>query len=187
MQRVGWAVEREGQNGIFFPNFKEFNVPKTDAERARDYRKRGVTGSSRRERDEKGENVTPRGREEGYISPTSSKTTPTSTSKAKPPSGRGLNGKGDEARRVLAFLNEKVGKAFHPTGANLELIAARLREGYTEGQCRQVVVRKAREWAEDDKMAQYLRPATLFNREKFNQYAGELVVALGEIEGGSNG
>lgn len=90
-----------------------------------------------------------------------------------------MNGAGEAARAVLGFLNEKAGKAFQPTSANLDLIVARLKEGYTEGQCRQVIVRKVREWAADEKMAAYLRPATLFNREKFNQYAGELVVQEG--------
>lgn len=81
----------------------------------------------------------------------------------------------EDAREVLAFLNEKAGKAFQPTDVNLALIEGRLKEGYTAGQCRQVVVRKLREWKDDDIMRGYLRPATLFNREKFNQYAGELV------------
>ena len=43
-------------------------------------------------------------------------------------------------------------------------------------ECRAVVALKCREWGQDDKMEKYLRPATLFNREKFNQYAGELEV-----------
>lgn len=76
---------------------------------------------------------------------------------------------------MLAFLNDKTGKAFQPTTANLELIIARLKEGYDEDTCRSVIARKFREWKDDDKMRKYLRPATLFNREKFNQYAGECV------------
>lgn len=81
----------------------------------------------------------------------------------------------EAAKRVLAFLNDKTGKAFQPTTANLELIVARLKEGYDEDTCRSVIARKFREWKDDDKMRKYLRPATLFNREKFNQYAGECV------------
>jgi uncharacterized phage protein (TIGR02220 family) len=70
MNEVGWVVEREDETGIFLPNFKEFNVPKSDAERAKDYRegkKSTVTdssrkrhGSSRNVRDEKCDFVTPR-------------------------------------------------------------------------------------------------------------------------------
>lgn len=40
MATVLWAVEREGEEGIFLPNFKEFNVPMTPAEKQREYRKR---------------------------------------------------------------------------------------------------------------------------------------------------
>ena len=79
------------------------------------------------------------------------------------------------AREILSFLNEKAGRAFRPTESNLKGIRARLREGYTETEIRQVVMRKIRDWQHDDMMSQYLRPATLFNAEKFNQYAGELV------------
>jgi len=81
----------------------------------------------------------------------------------------------EQARRVLAFLNEKTGRNYQDTDTNLDFIVCRLREGYTESMCRMVIARKFREWAKDDKMASYLRPATLFNREKFNQYAGECV------------
>ena len=87
-----------------------------------------------------------------------------------------MSGKPDDApRRVLAFLNQKTGKAFRPTESNLSLIRARMKEGYDEDICRMVIARKFRDWKADDKMAGYLRPATLFNREKFNQYAGECV------------
>lgn len=80
-----------------------------------------------------------------------------------------------EARDILAFLNEKTGRAYQPVDANLDLIVARLREGATAGQCRQVIAKKTREWAGDEHMAEFLRPATLFNRTKFAQYVGELV------------
>jgi uncharacterized phage protein (TIGR02220 family) len=81
------------------------------------------------------------------------------------------------ARRALDFLNEKTGRNFHPVKANLQLIVARLREGFTETQLRQVIAKKSREWIDDDKMAEYLRPATLFNATKFAQYSGELGTA----------
>lgn len=85
-----------------------------------------------------------------------------------------LSGKpADVARRVLAFLNQKTGKAFRPTDTNLGLIRARLKEGYDEDMAHMVIARKVRDWKDDDKMVGFLRPSTLFNREKFNQYAGE--------------
>lgn len=84
---------------------------------------------------------------------------------------------GQEARRILAFLNEKAGRRYQETKANLDFIKARLKDGATVVELRQVVVKKCREWKGDPKMELYLRPATLFNATKFSQYQGELVAA----------
>ncbi|MGE0334449.1 MAG: conserved phage C-terminal domain-containing protein [Gammaproteobacteria bacterium] len=81
-----------------------------------------------------------------------------------------------QAREILRFLNERTGQRFRDTDVNLKFITARLREGYTVTQCRQVIVRKCRDWLDTDR-AEYLRPATLFNASKFNQYVGQLVAA----------
>lgn len=80
-----------------------------------------------------------------------------------------------ESIEVLQFLNTKASRNYRPTEVNLQLIKARLKEGYTAQDCKQVIAKKCREWIPDDKMREYLRPATLFNREKFNQYIGEIV------------
>ena len=58
--------------------------------------------------------------------------------------------------------------------ANVSLVSALLREGATTDQLKAVVDRKCSQWLGDAKMAEYLRPATLFNRTKFAQYSGEL-------------
>jgi uncharacterized phage protein (TIGR02220 family) len=79
----------------------------------------------------------------------------------------------DQAEEVLMFLNEKANRNFRPTRVNLEFIEARLKEGYTMQDCKQVVAMKVREW-KGTEMDMYLRPATLFNAMKFNQYAGML-------------
>lgn len=63
MHGVGWVEERDGHKGVFLPNFKEFNVPMTEAERAKNYRDRqreAVTEPSRNVRDETAKNVTTR-------------------------------------------------------------------------------------------------------------------------------
>ena len=75
---------------------------------------------------------------------------------------------------VLTFLNEKTGRNYRPVKANIEMIAARLKEGATVDECRQVIAKKCREWRADEKMESYLRPKTLFNRTNFAQYQGEL-------------
>ena len=49
------------------------------------------------------------------------------------------------------------------------LIKARLNEGYTINDFKAVIDKKAEEWKDDPKMAQYLRPETLFGT-KFESY-----------------
>ena len=87
------------------------------------------------------------------------------------------NNVGQDARRIIAFLNEKAGRRYRENRVNLDFIKARLKDGATVTECRQVIVKKCREWKGDAKMELYLRPATLFNRTKFAQYQGELVAA----------
>lgn len=81
----------------------------------------------------------------------------------------------ESAKRVLNFLNEKTGRAYRPTPAIVDMIAARIKDGATETECRQIIVRKGRDWSADEKMSQYLRPKTLFSRTNFENYLGELV------------
>lgn len=81
----------------------------------------------------------------------------------------------EECAEVLAFLNEKTGRNYQPVKANIQLIAARLREGATVVQLRQVIAKKCREWRDDPQQEIYLRPKTLFNATNFANYQGELV------------
>jgi len=78
------------------------------------------------------------------------------------------------AKQILTFLNDKTGRHYKPVPANVDMIAARLKEGATTEECHYIIAKKAREWSGDEKMNQYLRPATLFNRTKFAQYQGEI-------------
>ena len=81
-----------------------------------------------------------------------------------------------QAMEVLNFLNEKTGRGYRPGAINLNFIMARLKSGASVMDCRQIIAKKNREWKGDTKMAEYLRPATLFNATKFEQYLGELVI-----------
>lgn len=81
-----------------------------------------------------------------------------------------------QALEVLAFLNLRTGRDYQPVASNMVLIKARLKEGATVDDMRMVIAKKVRDWTPDDKMREYLRPATLFNATKFAQYRGELVV-----------
>jgi uncharacterized phage protein (TIGR02220 family) len=88
-----------------------------------------------------------------------------------------LPGKNRELRKsaleVLMFLNERAGRSFEPL-ANLDLILGRLREGASVEDCKAVVQSKCEQWASDEKMSQYLRPKTLFNKTNFATYKGEI-------------
>ena len=100
--------------------------------------------------------------------------------------GKGLEGKGSDRRAterraldehaqlILEFLNHEAGRNYQATEINLRFIRARLSAGATVDQCRAIIGRKTATWKGDPKMNQFLRPATLFNEEKFAQYLGEL-------------
>lgn len=81
----------------------------------------------------------------------------------------------EQAKEILIFLNAKAKRDYRPVDANLYLIVDRLRSGVTVLQCQQVIVKKTREWGKDPRMSNFLRPETLFNPVKFEQYVGELV------------
>lgn len=84
-----------------------------------------------------------------------------------------MSGVRQTARRCLEFLNQKTGRTYQPVPANLSLLEARIREGATERNIRGVIARKCQEWQGDAKMAQFLRPKTLFNATNFAQYLGQ--------------
>lgn len=80
---------------------------------------------------------------------------------------------------ILNFLNEKLGKVKRYSSEDvpdvfLQHISARVEEGHNLRKMKAVVHLKHKEWGMDDKMKQYLRPSTLFNKEKFNTYVLEV-------------
>lgn len=79
-----------------------------------------------------------------------------------------------EALEILQFLNQKTGRRYKDSKTNLDFIIARLKGGATKKECNQVIAMMCRKWIDDPKMADYLRPATLFNRTNFDQYCGLL-------------
>ena len=80
----------------------------------------------------------------------------------------------DVAAGIIAYLNEKADRNFKPVDASLKLVRARLAEGATEEECRAVIDTKVKQWARDPKMAEFLRPATLFSATNFASYVGVL-------------
>lgn len=99
----------------------------------------------------------------------------------KPRAGTGageeetLSGKPDpdSPSGLLEYLNAKTGRKYRDLPANVEFLKARLAESSPD-EVRAVIDAKVAQWGNDDKMAEYLRPATLFNRTKFAQYLGEI-------------
>lgn len=96
-----------------------------------------------------------------------------------PPDGKG-NRKGEMesgdkqclsiATSILVFLNEKTGRAFRPTESNLKFIEARLSESGVDAEgCKVMINRQCARWMGTDQ-ANYLRPETLFNKTKFDDY-----------------
>lgn len=80
--------------------------------------------------------------------------------------------------RVIGHLNAKAGTNFAATAkVTTKLVEARLKDGATADQCIAVIDNRVKEWLHDDKMRAYLRPATLFNAEKFESYRGGLVAS----------
>jgi uncharacterized phage protein (TIGR02220 family) len=86
---------------------------------------------------------------------------------------RDKNGFREKAESVLTWLNGKSRRNYRPSPTNLDMIVNRLKDGIADWQLRAIITRKCREW-DTDEMRKYLRPATLFNKTKCEQYLGEL-------------
>lgn len=74
------------------------------------------------------------------------------------------------ARTALWFLNDSAGKHFRETDANLTVISARLSEPGVELCCvKKMIERQCRKW-KGTNMEDFLRPETLFGKQKFDGY-----------------
>lgn len=90
------------------------------------------------------------------------------------------------AWEAIQLLNARCGTGYQRVEANLKLVRARLSEGATMEDVRAVIDAKAKQWNSDKKMREYLRPATLFNATKFNQYVGQIGAATTASDGDRN-
>lgn len=74
---------------------------------------------------------------------------------------------------IVLYLNKKCGTGFkHTSGKTKSLIVARMNEGFDVDDFKKVIDVKSNQWLDDDKMAVYLRPITLFSN-KFESYLNE--------------
>lgn len=75
-------------------------------------------------------------------------------------------------KELLEFLNQTSGGQFRPLPCNLTPIKARMKEhSATVEEIKKMISRQVGMW-KGTKMAEYLRPSTLFNAEKFAAYYG---------------
>jgi uncharacterized phage protein (TIGR02220 family) len=76
----------------------------------------------------------------------------------------------ETAIKVIEYLNSQAETTFSTKiGSNIELICARLKEGYTFGDLKLVVNKKVKDWKGSD-WAKFLRPNTLFAKTKIENY-----------------
>lgn len=76
---------------------------------------------------------------------------------------------------IIAYLNHVVGAKYTTRCKSTnKMIDARLREGHTVDDFKTVIDKKYAQWGKDPKMAQYLRPETLFSASHFESYLNEI-------------
>lgn len=76
----------------------------------------------------------------------------------------------ESIKEAIDYLNQKTNSSFKSSSkSTIKLIRARLSEGYTLIEIKQVIDFKCSQWLNDSKMRQYLQPSTLFGN-KFEGY-----------------
>jgi uncharacterized phage protein (TIGR02220 family) len=78
-----------------------------------------------------------------------------------------------EKEEIIQYLNQLTQSSFKSNSRAANHITARLKEGFSVEECKMVIDNRVRKWLHDPKMREYLRPATLFNSEKFESYLAE--------------
>ena len=82
--------------------------------------------------------------------------------------------RGEEITEIIEYLNNRVGTKYRPNSKETKKhINARLEEGFTVEQFKEVIDKKANQWIGTE-MEQYLRPSTLFGT-KFESYLNAYV------------
>ncbi|OWK99285.1 hypothetical protein AP75_02005 [Kaistella haifensis DSM 19056] len=74
---------------------------------------------------------------------------------------------------ILTMLNDLAGKRFKPIKSNIAPISARLKDGYTVQELKEIVQVKTLDWKNNEVMNQHLCPTTLFrpgNTDKYLNY-----------------
>jgi uncharacterized phage protein (TIGR02220 family) len=78
---------------------------------------------------------------------------------------------------VIKFMNIRTGMSYRATcEASFKHVSARISEGASLDDFKHVIEVKAQQWLHNPEMEKFLRPATLFNSEKFWGYRQERLV-----------
>ena len=90
----------------------------------------------------------------------------------------------DRVKQVIDLLNSMTGSKYKAsTKSHAGNISGRLNDGHSVDDIMAVVRFKVGEWLHDPKMAQYLRPETLFQAGKFNGYLTAAKATQGPLAG----
>ena len=79
-----------------------------------------------------------------------------------------------DIKTIVDYLNAKTQSNFKAkTEETRKSIRARLKEGYTVEDFKRVIDAKSSDWADSERMREYLRPSTLFRPANFEAYLNE--------------
>ena len=79
-----------------------------------------------------------------------------------------------DIKTIVDYLNAKTQSNFKAkTEETRKSIRARLKEGYTVEDFKRVIDSKSSDWADSERMREYLRPSTLFRPANFEAYLNE--------------
>lgn len=79
----------------------------------------------------------------------------------------------DDVKEIVEYLNLITGSSYKAnTPKTVQMIRARMKEGFTVEDFKTVIDKKSKTWGKDPKMQEFLRPVTLFGT-KFESYLNE--------------
>lgn len=80
----------------------------------------------------------------------------------------------EEIKQIIDYFNRVCGTDYkYQSKATVDMINARLNDGFTVEDFRKVIDTKYAEWANDSDMCKYLRPQTLFRPSHFEDYLNQ--------------
>lgn len=79
----------------------------------------------------------------------------------------------EQAQQCIGYLNELAGTNFKFIDTNIDFVKSRIDQGYSIDDILAVIKSKCDEWKGTEN-AKYLRPSTIFRKEKFSQYHGQV-------------